>query len=1105
VGVRRALVVGINEYERRPLDGCVGDAELVAGLLQERFGFEAANVRLLRNGEARRDAFLAELDALVDFTAPGDVALLFYAGHGSRAEDDDDDEGTGFDNTFMVCDNPREDIRDDELRDRLEALGERTEHTVFIVDACHSGTLARGAFGTRGRWYPPVSRGQLPPRNTRAATGRGAGATRGRFLILSAARDSEIAKESEVAGTDGEHHGALTWALVQELQRARPGSTWRDVFDHVAARVTAEHPDQHPQLQGTAEREVFGERDLPPIPHARVLDRAGASVVLSVGAAHGATVGSTFDVFPPGSKDADPNELLGRLEIAVVKGVNSRARIVSEREPGAIVEQARAVESHHVLRTPPLGVQLVAAGVDGGTLDPLRQRLAQVPLLREVEREDEATLRAYLVGAREEVSPTDQLPMLGALAEPRWAVVGREGRLVLTFAPGTTVDEVAAALTRRARYEEALALENRDPGSRMSGGVALALLRRNSEGRWEVADADAEAGIPVYDAGDLVGFRVTSTLDQPVFVTLLDFDPSTEVSLLTRESGGSVEVAARGVFELGTGRTRIRLQRDGDDAIEAFKVIATVQQADFTALTRLDEAARATEELPPLSADDWTTHVCRALVRRRASVAADGRGVAVGATLVSGRGVSATVRSASAPFTPRAPRVSLPSPLAQALEEAGMAESAAMVVGEAQVAAGSRDAGAPAVEVQVPLPAPGYEQVVMAVEPDGLVSWHFAADGSDASRGTDGAVTHRTFSVPVGTAAREGDRGVVGALVQRLINVYVFPAARAAVSSLVRDRAEALELRRSPYGVRSFAPDDYALPGGGEVDGRRWRELAGGPALLMVHGTNSRTHTAFGGLPREVVTTLHERYEGRVFAFDHPTLSHDPRRNVETLLAAIPDGLTLDLDIVCHSRGGLVSRVLAEKQGELPMGARRLQVQRLVFVGSPNAGTRLADEACIGEYLDTTTNLLHALPTHGAADALGFVVSAVKMVACGLLSGLDGLRSMQPGGSFAAWLNTPGRRGAATYLALASDYTPTTASLSRLAADRLMDRVFQGARNDLVVPTAGVGGANGSPYFPIAEQVVFGAADGVPHTGFFQHPRVIGQLLQWLTPRRVAT
>ena len=52
----------------------------------------------------------------------------------------------------------------------------------------------------------------------------------------------------------------------------------------------------------------------------------------------------------------------------------------------------------------------------------------------------------------------------------------------------------------------------------------------------------------------------------------------------------------------------------------------------------------------------------------------------------------------------------------------------------------------------------------------------------------------------------------------------------------------------------------------------------------MVHGMFSLENTGFGALPKAFVAELHRRYQGRVFAFDHFTLSEDPRENVDWLL-----------------------------------------------------------------------------------------------------------------------------------------------------------------------------------------------------------------------------
>jgi pimeloyl-ACP methyl ester carboxylesterase len=204
------------------------------------------------------------------------------------------------------------------------------------------------------------------------------------------------------------------------------------------------------------------------------------------------------------------------------------------------------------------------------------------------------------------------------------------------------------------------------------------------------------------------------------------------------------------------------------------------------------------------------------------------------------------------------------------------------------------------------------------------------------------------------------------------------------------------------------------------------------------------------------------------------------------------------VDIICHSRGGLVSRVLAERQDQILVSNRSVKVNKIVFVGSPNAGTRLCEENFLTDYLDTLTNLLGKYPLPGTADIIAGVVMLAKIGAAGLYTALTGIHSMQPEGLFGQWLNLGMRQDGTRYYALASNYKPTDLALARLATYVLAGRVFKGARNDLVVPTDGVFGANGSSAFPIADTVTFDGQDGIPHTGFFGDARVTAQITQWL-------
>lgn len=517
--VRRALLIGINEYTKRPLDACVADAELMATLLRDRFAFAPENITLLRNRLASRDAVLSELDALVDVTGTDDVAFVFYAGHGALAKNVDSSEASGFDNTLNVCDDPREDIYDHEIEARLQALAARTRYTVMVVDACNSATIARDVVEAdsagprpKERWNEPLLRAEAPMFDLGPHAATGTRSVDG-YTLIAACLDHEIAKESTIDADTQEKHGALTCALAIELRQAPDGATWRDVFERAARAVTNRFGDQHPQIEGRVDLELFGMREFAPMPSVAITDRATTSVVLDAGLLHGVTVGTVYDVYPQGTKRTDDVVALGTVRVSTVKGTSARAMIVSEAAPGVIVPGSRAVTA------------------------------------------------------------------------------------------------------RRSTVEEALAIENVDPASRLTGKVTLEILRQGVDGAFVVATDDAAAGLPVFTSGERIAFRIRSDVDQPLYVNLFDFDPTGVVSALTK--GNANRLAPREPFEIGNrdGRT-LRMQWDADDAVQSFKLYASVRDVNLTYLTELNLPVRAVEELPPISVDDWTTVTRRVLLRR---------------------------------------------------------------------------------------------------------------------------------------------------------------------------------------------------------------------------------------------------------------------------------------------------------------------------------------------------------------------------------------------------------------------------------------------------------------------------------------------------------
>ena len=1166
---RRALLIGIEDYPLLPkLNGCVNDVRLMREILQENFGFPEANITLLTNEMATRQAILDAFDAMIAATGQDDIVVLHYAGHGGRLTDLEGDEPSGMDSTIQPYDTEGYtpdnkgkclDITDDELALKLDALGERTRFITLIMDCCHSGTITRDALGAKGRTTAPdrrtpeqlaaVGRFPLP------AAGRGGPTPSGpsgwlpiteKYVVISGCRDEEIAWEyrpPEGGGTVT--HGALSWFLGHQLRQARPGTTYRDVFERAAALVNGNNAAQRPQMEGKADREIFGVKDVVPTRYLKVTSRNGDLITLSAGAAQGVTVGSLYAIHPQGTKDAKDSTPLGEAEVVSLSVVTSEAR-VTEVTTGAIVPDNRAFETRHAFGEFRLAVKIVET--PDAEAAPLRALVEASPLLKMTGDGEPAAITIRLLPVRESASAADPIPRAGPLAVPTWAATAESGDLAMKLKPRGDEATVRDNLETIARYRQALALSNPDPNSTFQGKFTLELLKQGTDGKWFEVQPDIAGGEVVYTEGEPIGFRITSTHDQDAYVALVDFEANGAVTPLRpdRNSPAAQEKLRGGqsyvigpmakpvptvTWPAGYPYVDTVDHALEAEAVETIKLFVTEQPADFSVLTQKGVRGGGMRKSSPLgdllhrafqgsttrgvamapeAQEGWTTVARTFVVRRRTATAlkVDGGEVAVGDAKVAATGVTGTVTAHLGTKGRQEAVAALSGPLAEALAEAGAeVKQAVSITGTADAAPTGRGGAGPAgVELKLTDPGPGLGQLVLATDDLGVVSWHLAPPPA-AMPGSRGAVTvgggPRSYRIPSELPA-EHPAGATGrgsglaAFGNKVLKEIVFPLIDPVLGKVSSTLVNTLEQRRYPYRVRGFTPDNFSNGNAPALDGEGWKRLAAGRSLLLLHGPMSRSHLGFGGMPADYVQELNRKYEGRVIGFDHFTLSHDPRENAKRFLAQLPEGTTLDLDIICHSRGGLVGRVLTEKQDELGIVGRRVRVGKCIFVGAPNAGTPLADPANLGKALDLFTNVITFIPIPGVTDALSLIMGVLKQAAVGAAGGLDGLTTMSAGGTLIPWLNTAGERtGDTRYFAVAGDATPVVPGLKRFILGRGVARLLGGA-NDFVVPIASVSGKNGSGYFPIEETLVIQGNEAVSYAKYFEHEGARMKILEWL-------
>ena len=321
--------------------------------------------------------------------------------------------------------------------------------------------------------------------------------------------------------------------------------------------------------------------------------------------------------------------------------------------------------------------------------------------------------------------------------------------------------------------------------------------------------------------------------------------------------------------------------------------------------------------------------------------------------------------------------------------------------------------------------------------------------------------------------------------------------------------------------------------GGFELSEDGMKPKYAGRTLVMVHGTFSSSEHLLNEFAateagRKFLADALRRYDQQVLMFDHPTLSVSPFINGLDLARALA-GSSGEIDVIAHSRGGLVARWWLEVFGRMLAGAQ----VRLVVAGSPLRGTSLASPARIQPLLNVLVNVgsfvsrtlgiaaasnpftlasfaLLKFIVHDEAEALG--VPPVRHP--GARPDLDAAVAVIPGLQGQAAVDNNAelqrlRKQAASvnvrYFALTADFEPArigwqlwkvVTQAGTLAADMVADTIFPG-ENDLVVDTAHM--TSLADARDIGDVEAFDPVSLVHHCNYFRQDKTIDALRRWLT------
>lgn len=277
--MRKAFVVGINDYPRSGLDGCINDCRLVYKMLDDIYKFD--KIKMLTDANATKGNIITELKNLVRGVQPGDTVYFHFSGHGTRVAVDDvslSEEVDGFDECIVPVDHRWESPLRDHYVGNMFKLIPAGVTVLVVLDMCHSGTGLRNPavtyFEDEGGAMKPVLNRFLPPPTesvlsapdmtvdwgtlmlTKNGGNRGIVYNRpfiietveqGDAILISGCEEGQTSADAWI---NGRYHGALTFYMVQTLMENDWKLPYNKLIEKVNSKTDQYDYDQNPQLEG---------------------------------------------------------------------------------------------------------------------------------------------------------------------------------------------------------------------------------------------------------------------------------------------------------------------------------------------------------------------------------------------------------------------------------------------------------------------------------------------------------------------------------------------------------------------------------------------------------------------------------------------------------------------------------------------------------------------------------------------------------------------------------------------------------------------------------------------------------------------------------------
>lgn len=376
--------------------------------------------------------------------------------------------------------------------------------------------------------------------------------------------------------------------------------------------------------------------------------------------------------------------------------------------------------------------------------------------------------------------------------------------------------------------------------------------------------------------------------------------------------------------------------------------------------------------------------------------------------------------------------------------------------------------------------------------------------------------------IPTEISAETGERGLVKKVLLKIVNILTKKAVQIGVEKLAGELED--KQLEEKIGLFRLAPDFQLLDYKKESEEK--------PFCLFIHGTASSTSGSFEKIQgTDLMNFLKSRYDNRILAFQHRTLTENPVQNVKLLVRQLPPKCKLHL--VSASRGGLVGEVLSrfcnsrgEEKGftnaeleflkkeysdnyfnsllsdindiKKELSTRNVVVEKFVRIACPAGGTTLASKR-----LDNFFNILSNLIGWGTGMSANPVYIALKNLVAAVIDtknnekALPGLEVQRPDSPFIKALNgwnIPGALEIDNSLVVISGNSNFEFNLQALVI--IAGKLFFRRENDLVVDSVSM--ALGTRRTGKIQEFFYDGK-GINHFKYFENSATNKAILEALT------